>query len=94
MSNLKHGYDGQCSPRNEYKWRHDTFSLGIFPLIRRKSGQGWKRGAVIVRVKGWTSDPDAVYEKAQKIVELLDAGKYAGPKFVDARREAAKGEGK
>lgn len=90
---MKHGYDGQCSPRNtQYQWRHDTFSLGIFPLIPRKTKVGYKRGAVIVRVKGWTSDPDAVYEKAQKIVELLDAGKYAGPKFVDARCGAEKGE--
>jgi len=35
-----------------------------------------------VRVKGLVSDPQAVYDAAQRIVEQLDAGTYSGPKNV------------
>lgn len=80
-----HGFAGHCSPYNEkYTWRHDTFSLGIFPMVPRKGG-GYKRGAVIVRVKGWTENPEQVYDKAREVVDALDKGIYKGPKYVDLR---------
>ena len=82
-----HGFDGQCSPKNDYPWRHDTFSLGVFEMLKRKSGAGYKRGRVLVRIKGWTSDPDPVYEEARRIKDLLDTGKYSGPKTVNLARK-------
>jgi hypothetical protein len=63
-------YDGACSPGNEYSG-HNTFSVGIFQWIP-KTREGLKRSKVIYRIKGYVSNPDDVYEKAQKLVNMLN----------------------
>jgi len=82
LAKTLHGFDGKCRPGAQSWASQKTFSVGIFPLIPRASGEGTKRGAVKVRVVGAVNNPDAVYERAREIMELLDNGKYDGPKTV------------
>jgi hypothetical protein len=78
---ILHGYDGACAPRDMgCSW--STFSVGIFPILKKADGKGFKRGKSLVRVKGYISNSDAVYKEAKRIVDLLDAGEYHGPKNV------------
>lgn len=85
MEKILHGFDGNCRPSGFGKFHSGsqlTFSVGIFQILPKANGQGTKRGPVKVRVKGYTIDPEAVYTKAREIVDLLDAGKYNGPRNV------------
>ena len=74
-----HGYDGACIDGGLCA---KTGSVGIFPLILRASGEGTKRGAVIVRVKGPIHRKGDIKAKALEIIDLLDRGEYTGPKNV------------
>lgn len=59
-------WHGQFEPhrkRNRY-WNMETFSVGCFQWIPEKL-IGLKRGPVAKRFRGRTSDPQAVYAKAQ-----------------------------
>ena len=86
-----YGIDGACAPRESsgptvpFLALQETFSVGIFQLIPKRSGAGTKRGKVVVRVKGPTSHPDEVWRRARQIAEDLDAGICTGPKTVDLR---------
>lgn len=80
----KHYFDGACVPRVDGYCRWETFSLGIFEAV--SGSRGVKRGKVKVRVKGYTSQPAAAFIVAKEIVTLLNAGKYNGPKNVDAQK--------
>lgn len=79
----QHGYSGQCAPTDKFWIGYKTFSVGIFEVVTTANGRGTKRGgAVKVRVRGLMTNPQAVYDAAQRIVEQLDAGTYSGPKNV------------
>lgn len=85
----QHGYSGQCAPTDKFWIGYKTFSVGIFEVVPTASGKGTKRGgAAKVRVRGLVSNPQDVYDAAQRIVEQLDAGTYAGPKNVDVSNPA------
>ena len=75
-----HGFDGAWAHGLNRRSVH--FSYGVFPLVRTKDGQRWKRGKVIVRVWGNSSNADAVKAEAKRICDALDAGTYTGPKRV------------
>lgn len=82
---LFHGFDGAFRPGGPGELTcasQNTFSVGVFQILPKANGNGTKRGPVMVRVKGYMSNPDAVYAKAREIVDLLDAGEYSGPKTV------------
>ena len=79
----KHEYSGCCKPINGIApCNAQTFSVGVYELIPKKSGKGFKRSAVKVRVRGNVSDEKRVYEMAQNICKMLDHGEYVGPKTV------------
>jgi Ni,Fe-hydrogenase III small subunit len=79
---IQHGYSGSCAPDTGCGIGYSTFSVGIFEVVPTASGKGTKRGPVKVRVRGLMTNPQAVYDAAQRIVEQLDAGTYSGPKNV------------
>jgi len=82
-----HGYSGSWAPAGEsgnFSHRANTFSVGVFELLKKRKG-GYKHGAVIVRVKGSTSNPEAVFAKAREIVAKLDAGEKVNFKSVTVR---------
>ena len=73
----KHGYSGSCRPINGHSCLggQATFSVGIFQWWPKTSG-GVKKLPVKYRVRGWIADEAAVYERAQEICRLMDAGKW------------------
>jgi hypothetical protein len=79
-----HEYSGACAP-GDYGGVWDTFSVGVFEWVPRKSGRGTKRSKAKVRVKGPSEHPERVYAKAREIAAQLDTGTYAGPKTVVIR---------
>ena len=81
----QYGYSGGCTPRENFFTPCNTFSVGIFPLVPLPDGKGTKRGKVVVRVKGKTSEPKKVTDKAKEIISLLEEGNYSGPKIVSVK---------
>ena len=82
---LKHDYSGSCAPQyagQQVLTMQNTFSVGIFQWLPKASGKGLKKSAVIVRVKGYISEPEKVYQKAKEICLQLDNGLYKGKKSV------------
>lgn len=75
----KWDYDGRPFKPGRPHFKAKTFSVGIFQWIGtqpeyKRSGL-WpciKRGKVICRVRGWTSDSEVVYDVAEKMCEELD----------------------
>jgi hypothetical protein len=78
----KHEFGGACDPSSHIYHHNLTFSVGIFQWVPKAGGKGLKRTAVKVRVTGFSSRPEGVYEAARKIVAELDAGTYTGKKHV------------
>lgn len=71
----RHDYDGACAP-GQPTWNHNgTFSVGIFQRVKRtdrNQPKTLKRGPVICRVKGLTSEPEMVYQLAERICDVFD----------------------
>jgi hypothetical protein len=80
----KHLWSGSCDPgiTGFTCGGAHTFSVGVYEIIPTKNGKGTKRGKTKVRIIGHISAPGMVYAEAKRIVELLDAGVYAGPKTI------------
>jgi len=68
-------FDGQCAPGKLWSGGL-TFSVGIFQWIPKRGGRGLrgeiKHGPVVQRVKGSTSNPNEVFNKAREIVEDMN----------------------
>ena len=79
---MKHGYGQTFAPIKGVLPDGAIVSIGIFELIPKASGRGTRKGPVKVRVIGDVSNEAAVKAKVLEIVELLDNGKYLGPKNV------------
>ena len=77
-----HWFSGSCAPGGNTYVTCETFSVGIFEWVPKKSGKGLKKSAVKLRVSGLVSNPQPVFEKAVEICKSLDAGTYTGPKRV------------
>lgn len=84
----KHGFDGACAPGRSGTTGY-TFSVGVFPWIPKKGRPGVKRGKVVVRVSGSTSEVEKVYAEAEKVALLLDDGRYKGPKSFDVQKNGS-----
>ena len=81
----KHAWMGSCDPQRHGGFTGtQTFSVGVFEWLPRKSGLGQKPGKVKVRVAGNVSEAQKVYDKATEICAALDAETYRGPKTVRA----------
>ena len=79
-----HGFRGSCAPKEGSTSVNNmqTFSLGIFEWLGKKTAPGYKIGKAKVRVVGFCDHSAAVYAKAREIIAQLDAGTYTGPKRV------------
>ena len=66
---FKHDFDGQCIGRP-----FETFSVGLFEWLPKSSRKGLKRSKVKVRVRGYTTQRQEVFEFAKKLCEKLDNG--------------------
>ena len=85
-----HDFDGTCAPNEDGTWgkyenqgtRWSTFSFGIFEWIRKKGGQGLKRGKVKMRIIGDANNPAPVYRCAREMCQQLDVGGPVGQKTM------------
>lgn len=59
-------YDGSCAPTPSLsRCTQLTFSVGVFQWLPKSSRKGLKRGKVVRRISGYTSDPEPVYTEAR-----------------------------
>ncbi len=70
----KHDYSGNCGPYGAEYFSNTTFSVGCFRWIPKAGGTGLKKSAVKIRIKGYSFDPQKVYDKAEEICRKLNAG--------------------
>jgi hypothetical protein len=75
----KHGMISSCDPKGSIQL-FETFSIGFFQLVPRKSGKGMKRGRVIYRLYGPCNQRDRMFARAEQIVQMLDSGWNPGKK--------------
>jgi hypothetical protein len=77
-------WSGDCDPNGNNSYPHsDTFSVGIFRWIAKNNFSGIKKGKVILRIKGDTSNPKDVYDAADSWCDMMDAGKMPTFKTVN-----------
>jgi hypothetical protein len=67
-------FDGACCPGKAHFFNQTTFSVGIFQWLPMKRGKGMKRGPVAKRIKGYVSNPEAVYAAARAECERRNGG--------------------
>ena len=71
-------FDGDCAPATGgeriARWRHASFSVGVFQWVKKADGKGLKRSPAACRVKGWVSHPDQAYAVAREVVRRLEVG--------------------
>ncbi len=65
-------YDGAYDPNKPHAFHSETFSVGVFQWVKRASGKGLKRTAVVKRIRGSVSNPEEVYSEAQKCCDQLN----------------------
>jgi hypothetical protein len=68
-------FDGSCAPNENSSGGLSmvTFSLGCFQWVRRSKGDGLKKGKVVYRVLGRSSNPKKAYEKAREFCAKRNA---------------------
>lgn len=78
----KHSFAGLCAP-GERSWPSQAgFSVGVFQWVPTIDGQGLKKSAVKVRVKGLVGEAEKVYAKAREVCQQLDAGEAIRQKSI------------
>lgn len=64
MKAYEFDWSGQYDPAKS-RWHHETFSVGIFMWLPKRSMRGLKKSHVIKRITGRTCDPEPVYKRAR-----------------------------
>lgn len=77
----KHDYD-KASAENFASWGGKSFSVNIFKWELKSSNKEMKAGKCVVRVSGSPTIKEKVFAESDRIVNLLDAGKWDGRKSV------------
>lgn len=80
----KHDYD-KDSAGIFASWGGRTFSINIFKWELKSSGKEMKRGTCVVRVKSKTLIKEKAFAEAERIVGLLDDGKWDGRKTINVK---------
>jgi len=70
----KHDWSGSCRPHGMCYMANRTFSVGIFQWVPQKNGKGLKKSAVKYRIKGYSSFPNDVYDRADEVCKRMDEG--------------------
>lgn len=87
MTEGKHYFDGSCAPKAGFGCSGmQTFSVGIFQAVLTAKGDRCKRGPTLYRVKGSTSWPEKVFERATEICRLMDMGRWKSKKKSEVVR--------
>ena len=72
MKPYQFDFDGSCKPGGRAAWNSITFSVGIFQWVPKSGGKGLKRGKVIRRIRGYSSNPESVYVEAKRLCAELN----------------------
>ena len=80
----KHDYDKESAEKFA-SWGGNSFSVNIFQWGLKSNGKEMKQLKCVVRVSGNPNDKEKVFAEAEKIVNLLDAGKWDGRKSVSVK---------
>lgn len=78
----QHDYDKESAEIMASKEWSKNFSVGIFQWQLKNNGKSMKRGKIVVRVTGSTSNKDSVFKMAELIVKKLDNNQWDGRKTV------------
>ena len=84
----RYDYSGSCAPGEgeHITGGQHTFSVGIFQWIPKSSGVGLKKSAVVTRIKGYTSNPEDVYKRAEEACDRLDRQYWNVKKQLDTNK--------
>ncbi len=86
-------YDGSCAPNAPCAFSHITFSVGIFQWMPKADGKGIKRGKVIKRIKGYSSEPAIVFKMAEQWINqhmiIKEGVKALGEEIAEANADIA-----
>lgn len=80
----KHDYDRE-SAENFASWGGKSFSVNIFRWELKSNGKEMKKGKGVVRVSGSPDVRGKMFSEADRIVRLLDEGKWDGRKTVTVK---------
>lgn len=80
----KYDYD-KASAEKFASWGGNSFSVNIFKWELKTNGKEMKPGKGVVRVSGNPLIRDKVFAEAERIVNLLDNGKWDGRKTVSVK---------
>ena len=75
-------YSGYWSSDSNSCSLNNTFSVGIFKWLSKKTGHGLKKSKVLFRVKGYVSNPSLVYKTAIKICQEMANGIFPKTKLM------------
>lgn len=82
-----HGYYGAWAPDGHWGvGRLSTYSLGVFEIVPKASGKGWKRSTTVCRVvtRPDRDHPSAALKTAELVCRVLEAGIKLPRKTYDA----------
>jgi hypothetical protein len=77
----KHDYDKESAERFA-SWGGKSFSVNVFQWGLKSNGKEMKPLKGVVRVSGRPINKEKVFAEVERIVNLLDAGKWDGRKSV------------
>lgn len=80
----RHDYDRESAERFA-SWEGETFSVNIFKWGLMSNGKQLKQLKGVVRVSGNPKEKEKVFAEAERIVNLLDEGKWDGRKTVKVK---------
>jgi hypothetical protein len=80
----KHDYDKESSEKYA-SWGGNSFSVNIFQWGLKSNGKEMKPLKGVVRVSGNPNDKEKVFAETERIVNLLDNGKWDGRKSVSVK---------
>ncbi len=78
----KHDYDKDEALKYATNSNCKSFSVGVFKWELKSNGKEMKKGRVIVRVSGLTTQVNQVMWMSENVVKLLDEGMWDGRKTV------------
>ena len=80
----KHDYDKESAEKFA-SWGCNSFSVNIFQWGLKSNGKEMKPLKCVVRVSGNPNDKEKLFAEAERIVNLLDDGKWDGRKSVSVK---------
>lgn len=79
----KYDYDKQAAEKMADKCQ--SFSVGVFRWVMKSNGKEMKRDSVLIRIKGKSENRKQVFDRAEKVINALEAGNFVGSKIIEVK---------